>query len=30
MLVLPLQSRYASAVRGWAGMSWHVQSGDRM
>jgi GNAT superfamily N-acetyltransferase len=30
MLVLPLQPGYASAVRGWAGMSWHVQSGDRM
>jgi hypothetical protein len=30
MLVLPLQARYASTVRDWAGMSWRVQSGDRM
>lgn len=30
MLVLPLQARSASTVRDWAGMSWRVQSGDRM
>lgn len=30
MLVLPLQARCAATVRDWAGMSWHVQSGDRM
>lgn len=30
MLMLPLQARYASTVHDWAGMSWRVQSGDRM
>lgn len=30
LMVLPLQARYAATVRGWAGMLWRVQSGDRM
>ena len=30
LMVLALQARYAAALRDWAGMSWHVQSGDRM
>jgi hypothetical protein len=30
MMALPLESRYAATVRDWAGMSWRVQSGDRM
>ena len=30
MMVLPLEARFAATVRDWAGMSWRVQSGDRM
>jgi hypothetical protein len=30
MMALPLGARYAATVRDWAGMSWRVQSGDRM
>lgn len=30
MMVLPLEARHAATVRDWAGMSWQVQSGDRM
>lgn len=30
MLALALRSRHASTVRDWGGMSWRVQSGDRM
>jgi hypothetical protein len=30
LLVLPLEARHAATVCGWAGMSWRVQSGDRM
>jgi hypothetical protein len=30
LMMLALQPRYAAAVRDWADMSWHVQSGDRM
>jgi hypothetical protein len=30
MMALPLQAGHASGVRDWPGMSWVVQSGDRM
>jgi GNAT superfamily N-acetyltransferase len=30
LLVLPLEARYAATVCDWPGMSWRVQSGDRM